>query len=40
MKWPHKEQELITVGGILEMQARHTMHHIGEILAIRQTHGF
>ncbi len=38
LKWPDK-QEQITVGGIIEMQAHHAIHHINDILAIRQTHG-
>ncbi len=38
IKWPTK-QEQITVGAIVEMQARHAIHHIDDILAIRREHG-
>ncbi len=40
IKWSHGEQRQMTVGQIIEMQSRHAMGHVQEILAIRQTRGF
>ena len=39
IKWPHKdEEERITVGDVVEMQAHHVMAHIDDIRKIRQMH--
>jgi hypothetical protein len=39
IQWPRRpEAEPITVGDVIEMQAGHTLHHIEDIRAIRQTH--
>ena len=39
IQWPRRpEAEPITVGDVIEMQADHTLHHIEDIRAIRQTH--
>lgn len=38
IQWPHRpEVEPITVGDVIEMQAGHTLHHIEDIRAVRQT---
>lgn len=39
LKWPDGHEECITVGDVIEMQARHVLGHIKDILAIRQAHG-
>ncbi len=38
LKWPDTEEERITVGEVLEMQARHIVGHINDIQMIRQAH--
>jgi hypothetical protein len=40
IQWPHQpEEERISVGDVIEMQANHVAHHVDDIRAIRQTHG-
>lgn len=39
LRTPKNEEIRITVGDIIESQARHAMNHISEILEIRQTYG-
>jgi hypothetical protein len=40
IQWPHRpEEERITVGDVIEMQANHVAHHVDDIRAIRQTRG-
>jgi len=39
VKWPHKEEERVTVGWMIEMQADHVTSHINSIRKIRQAHG-
>jgi uncharacterized damage-inducible protein DinB len=39
LKWPDTEEERITIGEVLEMQARHIVGHINDIRMIRQAHG-
>jgi hypothetical protein len=40
IQWPHQaEEERITVGDVIEMQANHVACHVDDIRAIRQTHG-
>jgi uncharacterized damage-inducible protein DinB len=39
VKWPDQQEERITVGDVIEMQAGHTMGHIHDIRMIRQVHG-
>lgn len=38
LKWPDQPEERVTVGDVLEMQARHVFEHIKDIQAIRQAH--
>jgi hypothetical protein len=38
LKWPDTEEERITIGEVLEMQARHIVGHIHDIQLIRQAH--
>ena len=38
LKWPDTEEERITIGDVLEMQARHVIGHINDIQMIRRTH--
>lgn len=38
LKWPESEEERITIGKVLEMQASHVVGHINDIQMIRQTH--
>ena len=38
LKWPDGEEERITIGEVLEMQASHVVGHINDILMIRQAH--
>jgi hypothetical protein len=38
LKWPDREEERITVGDVLEMQARHVIGHINDIRMIRRAH--
>jgi len=38
LKWPDGEEERITIGEVLEMQASHVVGHIDDIQLIRQTH--
>jgi hypothetical protein len=39
IQWPHRaEEERISVGDVIEMQANHVAYHIDDIQAIRQTH--
>ena len=38
VKWPDGEEERITIGEVLEMQARHVIGHINDIQLIRQAH--
>jgi hypothetical protein len=38
LKWPDTEEERITVGEVLEMQAHHIVGHINDIQMIRQAH--
>lgn len=39
VKWPHRPEEPVTIGDVVETQANHAMGHIKEIRRIRQTHG-
>jgi hypothetical protein len=39
LRWPEGQEECITVGDVIEMQARHVVDHIKDIQAIRQAHG-
>ena len=39
LKWPDTEEERITIGEVLAMQARHIIGHINDIQMIRQAHG-
>jgi len=38
LKWPDTEEERITIGDVLEMQARHVIGHINDIQMIRRAH--
>jgi hypothetical protein len=38
LKWPDGEEERITIGEVLEMQARHVVGHVHDIQMIRQVH--
>ena len=38
LKWPDREEVRITVGDVLEMQARHVAGHINDIQTIRRVH--
>ena len=38
LKWPEGEEERITIGEVLEMQASHVGGHINDIQMIRQAH--
>ncbi len=38
IKRPHRKEERITIGSVLEMQARHVVEHISDIKMIRCTH--
>jgi len=38
LKWPDGEEERITIGEVLEMQASHVAGHIDDIQLIRQAH--
>ncbi len=38
VKWPEGEEERITIGEVLEMQASHVVGHINDIRMIRQAH--
>jgi len=38
IRWPQGEEEHITVGDVLEMQAGHVFGHIGDIERIRRSH--
>lgn len=38
LKWPEGEEERITIGEVLEMQASHVVGHIDDIRMIRQRH--
>jgi hypothetical protein len=38
LKWPDTEEGRITIGAVLEMQARHIVGHINDIQMIRQAH--
>lgn len=38
LKWPNSEEERITIGAVLEMQAQHVVGHIDDIQMIRQAH--
>jgi uncharacterized damage-inducible protein DinB len=38
LKWPESEEERITIGEVLEMQASHVVGHINDIRMIRQAH--
>jgi hypothetical protein len=38
LKWPESEEERITIGEVLEMQASHVVGHINDIQMIRQAH--
>ena len=37
--WPEK-QEQVTVRAIIEMQTRHALHHLDEIIDIQKTNGY
>jgi uncharacterized damage-inducible protein DinB len=39
IEWPNGQEERITIGYIVEMQAGHVLGHIDDIRTIRQTHG-
>ena len=39
VKWPHRAEEPVTIGDVVETQANHAMGHINEIRRIRQTNG-
>ena len=39
VRWPHGQEERVTVWDVVEMQAGHVMGHIDDIRAIRHTHG-
>jgi hypothetical protein len=39
IEWPHKPEEHVSVGWLLEMQADHGAGHIRDIEAIRRAHG-
>jgi uncharacterized damage-inducible protein DinB len=39
VKWSNEEKMRMTVGNMVEMQARHAVHHIQDIQKIRQAHG-
>jgi uncharacterized damage-inducible protein DinB len=39
MRWPSGEEERVTVGAIVEMQADHVAQHVEDIQAIREVHG-
>jgi hypothetical protein len=39
VRWPHRQEEPVTVRDVVEMQANHTLGHIDDIRLIRQTHG-
>jgi hypothetical protein len=39
MRWPDGQEQAITVGDILEIQAHHLVGHISDILTIQETHG-
>ena len=40
LKWPDRqEEERITIGDVLEMQARHIVGHINDVQTIRREHG-
>jgi hypothetical protein len=38
IRWPNGQEEQVTVGWVIEMQANHVTAHINDIRAIRQTH--
>ena len=38
LKWPDTEEERITIGDVLEMQARHVIGHINDIQMIRRAY--
>jgi hypothetical protein len=38
LKWPEGEEERITIGEVLEMQASHVVGHVNDIQMIRQAH--
>ena len=38
IRWPDEQEEQITVGWVIEMQADHVVAHINDIRTIRQTH--
>ena len=38
LKWPEGEEDRITIGEVLEMQANHVVGHICDIQMIRQAH--
>ncbi len=38
LKWPEGEEDRITIGEVLEMQASHVVGHIDDIRMIRQAH--
>jgi hypothetical protein len=38
IKWPHRKEERITIGHVLEMQTRHVVGHISDIQTIRRAH--
>ena len=39
IRWPHRaDEERITVGDVIEMQANHVAYHVDDIRAIRETH--
>jgi hypothetical protein len=38
LKWPDSEEGRITIGDVLEMQARHIVEHINDIQMIRRAH--
>jgi hypothetical protein len=40
IQWPHRaEEERITVGDVIEMQANHVAYHVDDNQVVRQTHG-
>ena len=39
IKWPHRPEEQITVGDVVEMQANHVVGHVEDIRRIREAHG-
>jgi hypothetical protein len=39
IRWPHGESERVTIGWVIEMQARHAMDHVEDIRKIRKSLG-